>query len=430
MYVSERLVRAAADLIYPADHLQIQILDDSTDETSNILMAVTKELRAGGHSVDHLHRSQRVGYKSGALAAGLEYATGEFIAIFDADFLPPPDFLQKTIPFFQDERVGFVQTRWGHINQEYSFLTLFQSLAIDAHFMVEQFSRSISGFWFNFNGTAGVWRRKTIEDAGNWRSDTLSEDLDLSYRAFLHGWRAVYLRDVVSPAELPVSMSAFRRQQHRWARGSLECAARYIPQIWNRPLPFSRKFEATLHLTGYGVHLLLCALVLLHPIVLLLSLRYETILSLFGIGIFFNLSTFAQAFFILFAQQQMRNRWWRFIPLLYFIAAAGAGMMVNTARAAFEILIGKRVAFERTPKFAITRKDQDWLRRRYQIKLDSIVFFELAFACLNALTLAMAFINHNYIIAFYALLFLSGLIFVSGLTILQAILVSRQRSHS
>jgi cellulose synthase/poly-beta-1,6-N-acetylglucosamine synthase-like glycosyltransferase len=430
LYVARRLIEAAARLDYSRRLLEIQVLDDSTDETVEIVGSLVAQLRDQGVNIVHLHRTDRRGFKSGALAAGLEQARGEFLAIFDADFLPPPDFLKRALPFFQEPRVGFVQTRWGHLNRDYSFLTLLQSLAIDAHFMVEQFARSQAGFWFNFNGTAGIWRRAAIEAAGGWRNDTLTEDLDLSYRAFLCGWQARYLRDVVVPAELPVSFSAYRRQQHRWARGSLECAQKFLPQIWQSPIPFTHKMEASLHLLGYGVHLLLCALVLLYPLVLVLSMRYPSLISLFGIAIFFNATAFAPTIFFLVAQQQLGNRWWQLLPVILFISALGAGMMLNTVRAAVEILSRRKGVFERTPKFGIVQKRQDWTRNRYQQSLDPMVFFEIAFALLNVVTVVLAARTHNWAIAVYALLFCSGLLFTSGLTIVQFFAVNRRRIRS
>ncbi|MEX2143802.1 MAG: cellulose synthase family protein, partial [Anaerolineales bacterium] len=252
MYVAERLVQAACRLDYPKHLLEIQVLDDSSDETSTILSKTVKHARSRGMDIKHIQRKDRVGYKAGALRAGFEKAKGDFFAIFDADFVPQPDFLRQTLPHFEDPGVAFVQTRWGYVNRDFSLLTLIQSLAIDAHFMVEQLARSRSGLWFNFNGTAGIWRGAAIQEAGGWKADTLTEDLDLSYRAFLKGWRASFLSAVETPSELPITFNAFRRQQHRWARGSLECAARLLPVIWESRHPLRIKISSTFHLMGYG----------------------------------------------------------------------------------------------------------------------------------------------------------------------------------
>jgi cellulose synthase/poly-beta-1,6-N-acetylglucosamine synthase-like glycosyltransferase len=429
LYVAERLIAAAAALDYPPELLEIQVLDDSTDETTALVANQVSRLRRQGLDIQHLHRKDRTGYKAGALANGLAHARGEFIAIFDADFVPNPDFLRRTIPHFNQPQVAFVQARWGHINRDYSLLTFLQSLAIDAHFMVEQFARYQAGMWFNFNGTAGVWRKTAMLEAGGWRADTLTEDLDLSYRAFLRGWKAVYLREVEARAELPVSFSAYRRQQHRWARGSLECAIKFIPLVWKSDQPLRHKIQASLHLTGYCVHLLLAALVLLYPLVLLISAHYPAIIALFGIGIFFNLTAFAPTIFFLVAEQQLGNRWWQNTPILLFISVLGAGMMINTVQAAMGILQNKSRVFERTPKFGIVQRQQKWLNHRYQLKLDKIIWVELAFAIFNAATVALALHLHNWIIAVYAAMFSCGLLFTSGTTIFQALAVTRHHAR-
>lgn len=436
MYVAERLIEAVANLDYPSNLLEIQVLDDSTDSTTEIIRNVVEKHKSKGIDIEHIHRMHRTGFKAGALKEGLTTAKGEFFCIFDADFIPPPDFLNRTLPYFygqdpNDPRpIAFVQTRWGHVNREYSLITLLQSLAIDAHFMVEQFARSRGGFWFNFNGTGGVWRREAIVAAGGWKADTLTEDLDLSYRAFLNGWKGIYLREVEVPAELPVSFTAFRRQQHRWARGSVECAIKLIPQVWSAPIPISWKIEATLHLTGYGVHLLLFGLVVLYPLLILISQRYPLLISLFGIAIIFNATALAPTVFFVAAQHQLGRKWWRHFPLLLFISAAGSGMMVNTLRAFYQAIQGRSNVFERTPKFGIAHKGQDWTRRLYQLRMDPLVFPELALAALNAVTIGLGIYYRNYVIAFYAALFFSGLIFTSMVTIRQALAIRKRRVHS
>ena len=267
LYVSERIINAACALDYPADKLQIQVLDDSTDETSTLISQIVAEARTRGINIEHLHRVDRAGYKAGALAEGMKTATGEFVAIFDADFVPPEDFLLRTVGEFAQPDIAFVQARWGHLNRDYSWLTKIQALAIDGHFLVEQSGRGDRGYWFNFNGTAGIWRAEAIEDAGGWTAETLTEDLDLSYRAHLRGWRACYVEDLVVPAELPVQLLGFRRQQHRWARGSMECARKLLPSVWRSDASIGTKFQATLHLLAYGIHLLLLLLLLIYPLV-------------------------------------------------------------------------------------------------------------------------------------------------------------------
>ncbi len=428
LYVAERLIEAVARLDYPAELLDIQVLDDSTDETVEITRCAVERLRQNGVPIAQLRRPNREGFKAGALAYGLTRASGEFIAIFDADFIPGPDFLKRTIPYFQDRTVAFIQTRWGHVNRDYTLFTYLQSLAIDAHFMVEQFARSQGRFWFNFNGTAGVWRRAAMEDAGGWQADTLTEDLDLSYRAFLKGWNALYLRDVEVPAELPVSFSAYRRQQGRWARGSFECAIKLLPRVWESNVPWSRKMEATLHLTGYGVHFFLFALMVLYPVVLFMSTRFPALVSLFGLAFAFNATTFAPMLLFVLGQQQLKRNWMRQLPGVLLISVLGAGMMVNTARAAWQAVSHGKGVFERTPKFGISARGQTWQTRRYQLRIDPIVGLELGLAFLNVWTVWNAIRLGNYAIATYAFLFCLGMLFASGLTIWQGIAVYRQRT--
>jgi cellulose synthase/poly-beta-1,6-N-acetylglucosamine synthase-like glycosyltransferase len=421
LYVAERLVKAAARLDYPAHLLEIQVLDDSTDETVEIIQQLVEQLRSEGVNIVYLHRSQRTGYKAGALAEGTAISKGEFLAIFDADFVPPEDFLRRALPSFNNPKVAFVQARWGHLNPNYSLLTRLQSLAIDAHFIVEQTARSVGSYWFNFNGTAGIWRKQAIQDAGGWKWDTLTEDLDLSYRAFLRGWEAAYLPDLEVPAELPVSFNAYRRQQHRWARGSLECALRLIPEVWGSHLPFSKKIEASLHLSGYGIHLLLFALAILYPGVVLLAQQHPVLVNLFGISALFSLTGFAPTIFFVAAQKRLGRNWLRSLPAILFMTALGSGMMMNTARAAFQILRGRAGVFERTPKYGIVQGNQDWKQHKhYHLGVDSIVLGEVLLAFWNIGTLVLASYSGDWGIGLYALIFSIGLFFVAGMSISQA----------
>src|SRR6266508_2050500 len=266
MYVADRLIAAVCQIDYPRDLLEIQVLDDSTDETRSIAELATRRFAAQGVDIKFYHREDRLGYKAGALEAGLKTARGEFIAIFDADFIPKPDFLMRLIAHFRDPQIGMVQARWGHINQDYSLLTKIQSILLDAHFVLEHGARNRGGCFFNFNGTAGVWRREAIASAGGWQHDTLTEDLDLSYRAQLAGWRFVFLPDVVSPAEVPVEMNAFKSQQHRWAKGSIQTALKLLPRLFRSPLPWHVKREAFFHLTANVGYLFMIPLALLMPL--------------------------------------------------------------------------------------------------------------------------------------------------------------------
>ncbi|MBF6606359.1 MAG: glycosyltransferase [Chloroflexi bacterium] len=422
LYVAERLIDAVAALSYPRGRLEVQVLDDSTDETATLVAAAVRRWRLRGLDIHHVRRERRTGYKAGALAAGLRLATGELIAIFDADFVPGPDFLVSTVAVLcADPGLAFVQARWGHTNREYSLLTRLQALAIDGHFAVEQAGRWAGGQWFNFNGTAGVWRRAALEDAGGWETDTLTEDLDISYRAFLAGWRAAYVRAVEAPAELPVSFNAYRRQQHRWARGSFECALKHLPAIWHGPAPLGRKVSATLHLTGYSIHLLLLALSLLYPLLLIVSVRHPVVFSLFGIMSVFNLTTLAPTLLFTIGQRQLGRRWIAEIPTILLLSALGAGMMVNTARAAWQALGGRPAAFERTPKFGVRRRHEDWRRLRYQLGVDRIVVLEVALVALNLATCRAALEHGSWAIALYTAIFAGGLGAAVALTIGQTL---------
>ena len=284
-------------------------------------------------------------------------ARGTLIAILDADFVPPPDFLTGPSPVLAaDPGLAFVQARWGHVNRDNSLLTSLQALTVDGHFAVEQQARAAGGYWFNFNGTAGIWRRDAIVDAGGWRDDTLTEDLDISYRALLRGWRAAYLGGLVVPGELPVSINAYRRQQHRWARGSFECSFRHLPTIWRSTASLPMKAEATLHLTGYSIHLLMLALALLYPLVLIGALRSPVIVSLAaGLGLV-GLMLPVPGILAAVGQDRVGRSWIRAVPRIAMLSVLGAGMMVNTTRAAWQAVTTAPATFERTPKFGPPRR--------------------------------------------------------------------------
>lgn len=419
-YVAERLLDACAELDYPRDRIEIQVLDDSTDETASMIAKKVNELRARGVDILHLHRTNREGFKAGALAKGLESAKGEFIAIFDADFMPQKDFLLRMIPRFAGN-TAFVQARWGHLNRDYSLLTLLQSFSLDAHFAIDQLARSSGGYVFNFNGTAGVWRKSAILDAGGWHADTLTEDMDLSYRVFLRGWRAVYAGDVEAPAELPVSFTAYRRQQYRWARGSLECAFKYLPVIWRGDFPFARKLQATFHLTGYLLHMLTVLLMLFYPLLLLFARDYPFLLAPMGIGLAMNFLAAAPAVYFISAQHFLKRRWLSSIPLVFMLSILASGMVLNTMRALVQILQGHVVPFERTPKYGITRRSQPWRGSRYLIQFDVLVVFEAALGAFNLWTAWIAWDSGYYLMMIYAFFFALGLFFFSASTFIQSL---------
>ena len=427
-YVARRLIDDVARMDYPADRIEIQVLDDSTDETSDILAEVVAQWRDKGIDIVHIRRPDREGYKAGALAHGLALARGELIAIFDADFLPRPDFLRAAVPaLVADPGLAFLQARWGHVNRGSSLLTRLQAVAIDGHFGIEQAGRWARGYWFNFNGTAGVWRRQALVEAGGWQHDTLTEDLDVSYRAFLAGWRAGYLRGLEAPAELPVSFSAYRRQQHRWARGSFECASKHLPTIWRSDVPLGRKLSGTLHLTGYVIHLLLLALSLVYPLLLFVSGPHPELFALLGVLSIFNLTTLAPTFLFAIGQRQIGRRWVTQIPTIMLLSVFGCGMMVNTGRAAWQTFTGGPRVFERTPKFGVRSRRDDWRGLRYQLALDPIVYVELTLAAVNVVTCIIASGRGYWAIAVYSAIFAAGLVGAAGTTLRQTARTGRAR---
>jgi len=430
LYVSERIIDAVAEFDYPLDRFEIQVLDDSTDETSIIVANAVARAAAAGVTISHIQRAERVGYKAGALAEGMKTATGEYVAIFDADFVPQPEFLRRALPHFDMPDVAFVQARWGHVNRDYSWLTRLQALAIDGHFLVEQSGRGEAGYWFNFNGTAGIWRAEAIEAAGGWKADTLTEDLDLSYRAHLNGWTARFVEDLVVPAEVPAQLTGFRRQQHRWARGSLECAARLLPRVWRSGEPIMTRVQASLHLGAYFIQLLLMVLLLIYPLVVLASMEYPQFSTIFGIGYVFAMTSIAPTVFFVTGSRQGGRSWWRDLPQIVAITAFGAGLMVNTARAALQIFTQRNPAFERTAKFGLEQdqaESSSWTLKRYQLAPDRIVFFEIALGLYAVFAAALAWRNENWGVLIYATIFGIGLFSVAGATLLHTLALFKAR---
>jgi len=380
MYVVERLLRAVVALDYPQDRLEIQVLDDSTDETSEICRRLVEQYRAEGRTIVYLRRGERTGFKAGALAYGLARARGDIIAIFDADFIPRPDCLRRMIHYFTDPQVGMVQMRWSYINADYNLLTRIQQIMLDGHFVVEQTARSRSGSFFNFNGTAGMWRRTAIEWSGGWQHDTLAEDTDLSYRAQLFGWKFVYLLDVDVPSELPVDMNAFKVQQRRWAKGVLQVGFKLIGRIFRSPLPWSVKLELFFRFTNNANAPLFILLTLLHWPVLIARFHQGWFhLLILDVPILL----FATASVITFygvAIWHLYPDWKRQAKYLPLVMAMGIGLALNNARAALEAFLGVRSSFARTPKFKIESKRDEWTSKKYTFRHDLAPFFELALA--------------------------------------------------
>lgn len=409
LYVVDRLVQAVCAMDYPKDKLEIQLLDDSTDETVDLSRRLAAQYSAQGFDIKHIHRTNRQGYKAGALKEGLAVARGEYVAIFDADFVPKPDFLKKTIPYFVDEKVGMVQTRWEHLNEEYSFLTRAQALALDGHFVIEQQIRHKAGFFINFNGTAGVWRKSTIEDAGNWHSDTLAEDLDLSYRAQLRGWRFVFLNDVTSPAELPADINSLKTQQFRWTKGAVETAKKLLPSVWKSDLSIKHKLECTVHLTSNIVFPFIMLVAFLNvPLVIIKNKvgGYDAFFSLMSIFVLASISTFL---FYMYAQRAIHLDWRRRLLLFPVFMAGSMGLAVNNTRAVLEALVGKKTEFKRTPKYRIEQGSDEWKKKKYvQKKVGWIVVIEIALAAYFVFGIATS-INYLELAAIpFQLMFLLG----------------------
>jgi len=370
-YVVERLLQAAAGLDYPQEKLQIQVLDDSTDESLTLTRQLVQSYRAQGIPMEHLHRRDRKGYKAGALREGLDSASGEFVVIFDADFMPRPDFLRKTIPYFAHEKVGVVQTRWGHLNRNFSILTKIQAFALDAHFTFEQAGRNAAGHFINFNGTAGVWRKACIEDAGNWQGDTLTEDLDLSYRAQLKGWKFKYLGDVETPAELPVAISAAKTQQFRWNKGGAENFRKMKRQLlFNRGLSFKTRFFALMHLLNSTIFLSVFVMALLSIPMLYIKKADPDFSFFFNLLQIFNVSTVLFFFCYWYSYQHSEQtgsprKLWTFTKDFITFFAVSIGLSLHNTIAVIEGHLGRRSAFIRTPKFNVIKAGNNWQTNRY-----------------------------------------------------------------
>jgi cellulose synthase/poly-beta-1,6-N-acetylglucosamine synthase-like glycosyltransferase len=359
VYVVERLLENISRLSYPKEKFEIQVLDDSTDDTVNLVADKVNQLKKEGLEVHHIHRTHRTGFKAGALQNGLQYAKGDLIAIFDSDFLPESDFLLKTIIYFQDPEIGVVQTRWGHINKEYSLLTRLQAFALDAHFFVEQSGRSYAKSFINFNGTGGIWRKEAILDAGGWSADTLTEDLDLSYRAQMRGWKFKYLEDVVAPAELPIFMPAIKSQQFRWNKGAVETAKKNLDKVLRSGYPISTKIHAFFHLLNSSVFL--CLLISgIVSIPILFIKEYNPLFEILSrLGSFFLLGFFSITFFYWIATKKSypENSFLYFIKLFPLFLILSMGLSFHNAYAVIEGLFGYKSPFIRTPKFNISRNN-------------------------------------------------------------------------
>ncbi|MBI4442578.1 MAG: glycosyltransferase [Acidobacteria bacterium] len=419
-YVVERLIEEVCRTEYPRELLEIQVLDDSTDETSELARLAVERYAALGFPIHYFHRNNREGFKAGALAEGLRQATGEFIALFDADFLPPPDFLQRTLPYFQGPKVGMVQTRWNYINRGYSLLTRVEGILLDGHFVLEHGARSRSGCFFNFNGTAGIWRRCAIEEAGGWQHDTLTEDTDLSYRAQLQGWKFLYLPEIECFSELPVEVNAFKSQQARWAKGLIQTGRKLLPTLWRSREPLCVKVEATFHLTAnicYPLMSLMAALLLPAIIVRFYQGWFQMLYIDLPLLVACTCSVFT---FYLTAQRELCPKDWKtsikYMPLLMM---AGLGLAVNNSRAVLEALCGVRSEFVRTAKYRIEARHSRVVNKKYRHRTQWMAYLEILLGCYFIFALYYAASNGYYLTVPFLFLFVGGYLGAGLLSLFQ-----------
>jgi len=419
-FVIERLIEAICAMQYPVDKLEIQLLDDSTDETQRVASDIVDRYAALGHPIVYLHRENRHGFKAGALDAGLKVAKGDLIAIFDADFVPPPDWLLRVVHHFAEPEIGMVQTRWTHLNRDYSLLTKVEAILLDGHFVLEHGARARSNDFFNFNGTAGMWRRKAITDAGGWQHDTLTEDTDLSYRSQIAGWKFKYLPDIECPAELPIEMTAFKTQQARWAKGLIQTSIKVLPIIFRSNVPRRVKIEAVYHLTAnlsYPLMVVMTALLIPAMIVRFYQGWFQMLLIDVPL---FTASTLSIAVFYVISQRELFPKTWMktflYLPILM---ALGIGLTVTNTKAVMEALFGIKSAFARTPKYSVAKKGEKSKAAKYRKRLLLTPWIELAIGTYFALAIVYTFTNNNFFTAPFLVLFVVGYWYTGLMSLLQ-----------
>jgi len=422
-YVIERLIEAAAQFDYPRELLEIQVLDDSTDQTQVVAWNCVERFRELGVPIRYIHRDNRAGYKAGALQDGLKSASGELVAIFDADFIPPADFLRRTVPYFCDPKLAMVQTRWSYINRNYSALTEVEAILLDGHFAIEHSSRFRSGLFFNFNGTAGVWRRAAIEDAGGWQHDTLTEDTDLSYRAQLRGWRFLYLPEIDCPSELPVEMNAFKAQQARWAKGLMQTAKKILPQVLRSDVPASVKAEAFFHLTANVSYPLMVFLsIILLPAMIVRFYQGWFQVVLIDLPLFLASTCSISSFYLAAERALYPKTWKRTFRYLPFVMAIGIGLSVRNALAVLEAIFGIKTAFVRTPKYRVEANAKghgSWSQKTYRKRPGLMPFLEVLLGLYFAVSVGYAIENENYATVPFLLLFVCGYLYTGLMSLAQ-----------
>jgi cellulose synthase/poly-beta-1,6-N-acetylglucosamine synthase-like glycosyltransferase len=414
--VAERVMHAVCGMTYPPEKHEIQVLDDSDDETRQLVDTVATRLKARGHDIKVIRRTHRQGYKAGALAHGTARAKGDLLAVFDADFVPPADYLIRSVPFFlADPQLGLVQTRWGHLNHRHSLLTRAQSIGIDGHFMVEQSARNWNGLFMNFNGTAGLWRKQAITAGGGWQWDTLTEDMDLSYRVQLAGWNTVYLPDVVVPAEIPEDIRAFKSQQFRWAKGSIQTAKKLLPGLIRAPIPAFKKIQAFFHMTHYLVHPLMLTLAVL-ALPVLLTLKINLAPATFTVlAIILCISMLAPSTLYLVSQRAAYTDWLSRTIWLPALVAIGVGIAISNTRAVMEALMGHESAFIRTPK----RGDREI--KQYTVKCPWTGALEIFLGLYCMVSLWVYLSAGKYLIGPFLAIYAAGFLSVGMLTVAQSV---------
>lgn len=424
-YVAQRLVEAVVAMDYPRDRLEIQVLDDSTDDTTEHVAELVAKWRTRGWDIVHLHRRLRRGYKGGALREGLTVAKGDLIAVFDADFVPPSRFLVETVPHFQDPAIGMVQARWTHLNESYSILTRAQAAALDGHFLIEHTVRNRNGAFINFNGTAGIWRRRAILDAGNWQDDTLTEDLDLSYRSQLAGWQFLFLPEVECPAELPAEINGLKGQQFRWAKGSVQTARKTLPRILTTPLPRFTRFQALIHLTSHLVYPLLLALGFSALPALIILDSYPEVGWAFQMASVLVVASFGHPWLYLVAQKARGKPWREALPIVPAVVAGNMGIAINNTRALFEGLLGRQTPFHRTPKYALLSRRDHWKGKRYRVSANGWTFAELFLALYASVTVVYASMHGHYAAIPFLLLYVMGAGYVGAVSLVNSWAMTR-----
>jgi cellulose synthase/poly-beta-1,6-N-acetylglucosamine synthase-like glycosyltransferase len=425
-FVIDRLIDAVCRLEYPRDRFEIQVLDDSTDETTGVAREIVEQYARGFAGMEpqpivYLHRSNRHGYKAGALDKGLDVARGEFVAIFDADFVPPKRWVMQVIDHFAEPEIGMVQTRWTHLNRNYSFLTQVEAILLDGHFVLEHGGRSRAGVFFNFNGTAGMWRRETISTAGGWQHDTLTEDTDLSYRAQLAGWKFKYLQDVECPAELPIEMTAFKTQQARWAKGLIQTGKKILPRVLKSDAPWHTKLEAWYHLTANISYPLMIVLsVLLMPAMIIRSWQGYIQMLLIDFPLFIASTMSVSTFYMVSQKELYPKSWYKSIVYIPFVMAlGGVGLTITNTKAVMEALFGVKSAFARTPKYSVKKKGERSQAKVYRKRLGIVPWIELGIGCYFAWTVYYAVTTENFFTVPFLLLFVFGYWYTGLLSLLQ-----------